>query len=465
MIRRQLNRVKFVLTIVVYAVPLFSFCIAAYIRFGNGLVHFSTSEAEPYPYFGLLLLTTVIWAVASEHYGLTSVELLFASGGKLRRVLLTACTTCVVVLATAFFYRDVTFSRVFIWISASGLILMSLILQTMLRGIWSNSARRHDGLINVLIVGADEFALRVSDDLLSGQLMPCRVAGYVRLPGQHTVVDGEKVYELEEVPQLALGHNIDDVVVALPPDRMGQLPTFTNKLECLCVPLRVVLELGEGISIRQRIFNLGGLVMLDLQSTPAESMVYLSLKRLFDLAFSLCVLTITAPLFVLIYLAVKITSRGPAFFVQERVGLNGKIFAMIKFRTMGLAPKGESDTRWTVPNDPRCTRIGKLLRRTGLDEIPQFLNVIKGDMSVVGPRPERPLLVEKFMHSIGNYNARHYLKVGITGWAQVNGWRGDTSIEKRVEYDLYYLRHWTLSFDFLIVILTLFRGFTDKNAY
>jgi lipopolysaccharide/colanic/teichoic acid biosynthesis glycosyltransferase len=138
---------------------------------------------------------------------------------------------------------------------------------------------------------------------------------------------------------------------------------------------------------------------------------------------------------------------------------------MYKFRTMAMAPRNESDVRWTVPGDPRCTRFGRLLRRTGLDELPQFLNVLKGDMSVVGPRPERPLLVQKFMHSIGDYNTRHHLKVGITGWAQVNGWRGDTSIEKRVEYDLYYLRHWTLSFDLLIVILTLFRGFNGKNAY
>jgi lipopolysaccharide/colanic/teichoic acid biosynthesis glycosyltransferase len=132
---------------------------------------------------------------------------------------------------------------------------------------------------------------------------------------------------------------------------------------------------------------------------------------------------------------------------------------------MSASSREQSDSRWTVKNDPRCTEIGRILRRTGLDELPQFVNVLMGDMSVVGPRPERPLLVRKFMQSVANYNRRHYLKVGITGWAQVNGWRGDTSIEKRIEYDLYYVRHWTLSFDLLIVVLTLLRGFTDKNAY
>jgi lipopolysaccharide/colanic/teichoic acid biosynthesis glycosyltransferase len=132
---------------------------------------------------------------------------------------------------------------------------------------------------------------------------------------------------------------------------------------------------------------------------------------------------------------------------------------------MSVSSQEQSDSRWTVKNDPRCTSIGRILRRTGLDELPQFVNVLMGDMSVVGPRPERPLLVRKFMQSVGNYNLRHYLKVGITGWAQVNGWRGDTSIEKRIEHDLYYVRNWTLSFDLLIVVLTLVRGFTDRNAY
>jgi len=207
------------------------------------------------------------------------------------------------------------------------------------------------------------------------------------------------------------------------------------------------------------------LLLLDLQESPAESILYVTLKRAFDLAFSFTVLLLTFPLLVLIAVAVRLSSPGPVIFVQDRVGLNGKLFPMFKFRTMTVSHRAESDSRWTVKGDPRCTPIGRILRRTGLDELPQFFNVLKGDMSVVGPRPERPVLVQKFMHSVGNYNSRHYLKVGITGWAQVNGWRGDTSIEKRVEYDLYYVRNWTLSFDLLIVLLTLVRGFTDKNAY
>jgi exopolysaccharide biosynthesis polyprenyl glycosylphosphotransferase len=189
------------------------------------------------------------------------------------------------------------------------------------------------------------------------------------------------------------------------------------------------------------------------------------LKRAFDIVFSLSVLILAAPVFGLIALAVRLNSPGPIFFIQERVGLNGQLFRMFKFRTMDVSTEADSDTRWTVKDDPRRTKIGSVLRKTGLDELPQFVNVLRGDMSVVGPRPERPILVQRFMQSVGNYNRRHYLKVGITGWAQVNGWRGDTSIEKRIEYDLYYVRHWTITFDLLIVALTLVRGFSNKNAY
>lgn len=318
---------------------------------------------------------------------------------------------------------------------------------------------------NTLIVGADEFACHVAQSLRSDRITPCSVHGYVRIPGQTVSVERAPVYELHEIDKLATEEVIDDVILAIPPGLLVQLSKIRKGLSSLCVPMRLVLDVGEPIESRQQLFSIGDLLMLDLQGTPAESEVYIILKRAFDLAFSVAVLIVAAPLFVLISLTVRLTSPGPVFFAQERVGLNGRLFRMFKFRTMAVTSQFDSDTRWTVKNDPRCTPFGRILRRTGLDELPQFLNVLKGDMSVVGPRPERPLLVQRFMQSVGNYNQRHFLKVGITGWAQVNGWRGDTSIDKRIEYDLYYVRHWTLSLDFLIVLLTFVRGFTDKNAY
>jgi exopolysaccharide biosynthesis polyprenyl glycosylphosphotransferase len=205
--------------------------------------------------------------------------------------------------------------------------------------------------------------------------------------------------------------------------------------------------------------------MLDVHIAPSETISYIVLKRCFDIAFSAVALAIMGIPMALIALAVKLTSPGPVFFSQERVGINGQVFRMLKFRTMKVAPASETDTRWTTEGDLRRTAIGSFLRKSSLDELPQFFNVFQGDMSVVGPRPERPHFVEKFNDEIDDYNARHHLKSGITGWAQVNGLRGDTDIAKRVELDIYYIQNWSFIFDLRIILMTIFSGFFAQNAY
>jgi exopolysaccharide biosynthesis polyprenyl glycosylphosphotransferase len=270
---------------------------------------------------------------------------------------------------------------------------------------------------------------------------------------------------MDQIPTFSNGNSINDVVIALPAARLSDVQRVAPALEKLCVPTRVVIDLGEGVGLRDRLIDLGGIHMLDLRPTLAETGPYLFQKRAFDVAFSLLILLLTLPIGSLIALAIKVSSRGPVFFIQERVGLNGRVFKMLKFRTMRVGSSEEGNTRWTSTNDPRRTAVGVFLRKTNLDELPQFLNVLKGDMSIVGPRPERAHFVERFLEEFDRYNFRHTFKVGITGWAQVNGWRGDTSIAKRVEYDLYYLRNWSLTFDLQIITMTLLRIFNSRNAY
>ncbi len=464
MIRGQLKRAQFFLTMAVFSVPLAAFIVAALLRFATRALPRYSTDAEPRPYFGLLLLTTVVWAIGAEYYGLTAIESHLQPQGKIRRILLAWLSTYVTVLSILFFYRDTSFSRVFIWLSSMNIVLLTLLISVVFREMWQRGHSAGTSSSMLLIVGADEFAARVANSLVASRMAPCGIAGHVVLPGQSCIIQDRAIFELGEIERLAIGNGFTDVILALPPDRLADLAGLREKLAPLCAPMRLVLDVGEGVQPGQNLFHLGNLVMLDLQSTPAESTVYVISKRAFDLVFSALVILLAAPVFVLIALAVRLSSPGPAIFVQERVGLNGKVFRMYKFRTMREAP-GEKYTQLTTKDDPRRTRVGKILRQTSLDELPQFFNVLKGDMSVVGPRPEGPILVQRFMQSVGNYNRRHFLKVGITGWAQVNGWRGDTSIEKRVEYDLYYMRHWTLRFDLLIVVLTLFRGFINRNAY
>ena len=205
---------------------------------------------------------------------------------------------------------------------------------------------------------------------------------------------------------------------------------------------------------------------MDVRPYPVGTVSYAIGKRIFDVVFCCFLLAILSPLFLLIILMIKLTSRVPAFFAQERVSLNGRRFAMLKFRTMYVRDSRESDTRHTQRGDCRITPIGRILRRTSLDELPQFINVVKGDMSLVGPRPELTFFVQKFRQEIPRYMTRHNIKCGITGWAQINGLRGsDSSIPQRIQYDLYYLRNWSMILDLKIIFFTVFNGLLNRNAY
>jgi Undecaprenyl-phosphate glucose phosphotransferase len=464
MIRSRLSYVRFKLKILTLLLPACSYFIAVKVRFGFNLF-FSRDEPAGLPsYWGIVLLTTIVWAIAAEESGLWNVEQLYAPGGKSRRLLEALAFTYAIVMALGFLYRQASYSRLVIGLSAITLFFLATAARILTRVLLELLRKNGRNEVKILIVGTDRVARRVATSLLHGEVLPCKVVGFVRLPDQEVAVEGP-VYEMDQIPNFSNGHSINDVVIALPAARLIDIQKVAPALEKLCVPTRVVIDLGEGVGIRDRLIDLGGIHMLDLQPTLAETGSYLFQKRAFDLVLSLIILLITSPIFLLIALAVKVSSRGPVFFSQERIGLNGRVFRMLKFRTMRVGSREEGDTRWTSDNDPRRTAVGIFLRKTNLDELPQFLNVLRGDMSIVGPRPERAYFVERFLAEIDRYNFRHTFKVGITGWAQVNGWRGDTSIAKRVEYDLYYLRNWSLTFDLQIITMTLLRIFNSKNAY
>ena len=208
-----------------------------------------------------------------------------------------------------------------------------------------------------------------------------------------------------------------------------------------------------------------GLPVINIRYVPLTNTLNWVAKRAVDIAGSLFGLIVASPVMLLTAVLVKCTSPGPIIFKQERVGLHNKPFQMYKFRTMELQKPSQEQKAWTVKDDPRVTKVGKILRKTSLDELPQFFNILVGEMSLVGPRPERPLFVEKFKEEIPRYMIKHQVRPGLTGWAQINGYRGDTSIRKRIEYDIFYIENWTMGLDIKIMFLTIFKGFINKNAY
>ena len=208
-----------------------------------------------------------------------------------------------------------------------------------------------------------------------------------------------------------------------------------------------------------------GLPVINIRYVPLSNTLNAIAKRVVDIIGSLFGIIVGSPLLLVIAILVKCTSKGPIIFKQERVGLHNKKFNMYKFRTMEQQKPSEEQKAWTVKDDPRVTRVGRVLRKTSLDELPQLFNILIGQMSLVGPRPERPLFVEKFKEDIPRYMVKHQVRPGLTGWAQINGYRGDTSIRKRIEYDIYYIENWTMGLDIKIMFLTIFKGFINKNAY
>ncbi|NQT96283.1 MAG: undecaprenyl-phosphate glucose phosphotransferase [Candidatus Marinimicrobia bacterium] len=273
------------------------------------------------------------------------------------------------------------------------------------------------------------------------------------------------VNNLDELPIFVVNNEIDQVWMALPLRADERLKsTIASIHELSSAEVRMVPDIYDFPLHNYSVSEVAGLPVLNLTDSPMFG-INRVVKTMVDILLSTLALIVLSPLLLLIAVGVKLSSLGPVLYRQERVSWNGKRFNMLKFRSMPVAAEDQTGPQWTKATDHRATWFGSLLRRTSLDELPQFFNVLKGDMSIVGPRPERPVFVEQFRSEVPDYMQKHLVKAGITGWAQVNGWRGDTDLKTRIEYDLYYIENWAVWFDLKIMFLTLFKGFISKNAY
>jgi Undecaprenyl-phosphate glucose phosphotransferase len=268
----------------------------------------------------------------------------------------------------------------------------------------------------------------------------------------------------EDIHKIFRETKIDIFFVALPIIEYERLAFLLEELQNYSSDIKVIPGVYEFLGLRGGVDELDDLPIVSLQSSPLYGWNSV-FKRIFDLLFGSLILILTSPFLLIISLLVKGTSKGPILYRQERMGMDDHLFPMLKFRTMQVEAEEETGPIWAKEDDPRRTKVGAFLRKTSLDELPQLFNVLKGEMSLVGPRPERPNFIEEFRNKIPLYMLRHKIKTGMTGWAQVNGWRGNTSLEKRLEHDLYYIQHWSIGLDLRILLLTLWKGFFSKSAY
>jgi exopolysaccharide biosynthesis polyprenyl glycosylphosphotransferase len=450
------------LRIFVFSLPLFAFGMSSYIRFGNAWLP-NVNSVVPQYYLILLLFTEFVWILAANYYKVSSVTNLFWEYTGIRATFLACFVTLLLQTALLVFVKQLVVSRIFMLLSNAVLFLCVVAARNFLRltsaaSSWPRKCQK------ILVVGTDQYARRSVVLLHRIPFFHCEIQAYLQLPGQSVLVEDAPVIDAVEPLHLE-GLNFDEVVVAIPANRYLQVSSVLDALQDLGKPIRAVLDLGPRLSVREKVFQVGRLQMMNLAISPVESFAYTVLKRTFDLVCAVLGVVILSPVFLAIAVLVKLNSPGPILFRQERIGRHEKRFTLLKFRTMHCSTPAESDTIWTTKNDPRCTALGAVLRKFSLDELPQLFNVIRGEMSLVGPRPERPHFVAKFRTDIQKYNLRHFCQVGITGWAQVNGLRGDTSISDRLQYDLYYAHNWSFALDLQIIARTVFTVLRDEHGY
>jgi Undecaprenyl-phosphate glucose phosphotransferase len=319
------------------------------------------------------------------------------------------------------------------------------------------------GRRKALLVGGGDVGRMILQKIRQSPRLGYEVAGFVNGVVGSMVLGVPILGQVEDLPRLIEEQHIDEVIIGLPEASHEELLSIVSLCERERVSIRVFPDVFQIMASEVSISDLGGLPLLTMHDV-AMSGWRLAVKRLMDVAVSAAALVLLSPLMLLTALLIKIDSRGPVFFVQERTGLDGKPFPMLKFRSMHQNAEAQGPG-WTTEHDPRRTRLGVIIRKLSVDELPQFINVLVGDMSLVGPRPEQPAWVEQFRNSIPRYMDRHREKAGVTGWAQVNGMRGDTSIVERTKYDLWYIENWSLRLDLKIIIRTVLQGLTGRGAY
>lgn len=370
-----------------------------------------------------------------------------------------------IVLGLTFFYRAFSYSRiVFVFIGFIAIVLI-FIGRILVLTYEKHLYRKGRELRNVLIVGtnhlAQDLALRITHQTGLGY----RLAGYISEADQRIEsVAANRLGTLDQLPAIAEEHRIETIIVCIAADEKDKLSALFSLMEGKSVQILLQPEVIGINSTRLRVEEVFNTYLIGVKDIPMTTWSRIA-KRVFDVLFSLVVVILFAPFAALIMLLVRIQSGSPVIYKQRRVGLEGEEFDLLKFRTMRVDAESDSGPTWTKREDPRVTSIGRILRRLSLDEIPQFINVLRGEMSVVGPRPERPEFVDQFRNYIPKYLERHRLKTGLTGWAQVNGLRGEVPISERTKYDLYYIENWSLQLDIRIIFKTLYSILFGKDAY
>jgi Undecaprenyl-phosphate glucose phosphotransferase len=436
---------------------------AYYLRFDSGWLPLFKDRPDVGLCWRNLPLVLLLAAVAYHLTGQYTIHRLRRIREEFVCVLKGTLLLTVLVMATGFFLHDPYDSR-------ATMLLFSLLVGAAVlaarRLTWAavRHLRSHGyNQTHCVIVGTGRVARNTARALRRAGWMGFKTLGFIEDQPTRWTSDLDILGTTAELPALIDKYRISHVFIALPMSRYQDVRRAFDTLSQSLVEVHLVADVPHLAGLSLTTSNVDGLPVIGLRESPHFGLNVV-VKRVMDVVLSLVALLLLSPLMVVIAVLVKLTSPGPIFYRQERCGLNGRVFPMLKFRSMRNDSEKDG-AGWTTPGDPRVTPLGAVLRKTSMDELPQLINVLLGDMSLVGPRPERPVYIGKFSKTIPSYMARHRVKAGITGWAQVHGWRGDTSLRKRLQFDLYYITHWTPLLDLRILWMTVLHGIFHRNAY
>jgi Undecaprenyl-phosphate glucose phosphotransferase len=441
--------------------------LAYLLRFESGFIEATKDIPTWGQHLPLLVIILLVCGVVFNMTGLYRTKRFSSLPNEIFDLIRAITISILIFVFLAYFFKEYRYSRLtilYFWLLG---ILFTGLSRTYARHLLKSFRKRGFNLRYALIIGEEDLGQKMLQALRSHPELGLKAIGFLSESREKVgqTIEGVKVIGTHEDLHHVLNQGgIDQVFIALPFRLHEKIKDILTSLKNELVNIKVVSDLYDFVILRGGVDELDGLPIINIQDTPLHGLGKIA-KRTLDMVLSGAGLLILSPLMGLIALLIKVTSPGPVFFRQERMGFDGEIFRMLKFRSMIEDAERETGSVWASPDDPRRTSIGGLLRKASLDELPQLFNVLKGEMSLVGPRPERPELIEKFRYNIPNYMLRHKIKAGMTGWAQVNGWRGNTSLERRIEHDLYYIENWSISFDLRILFMTLWRGLISKHAY
>ncbi len=462
-----MRRIAVLLAVSDVGATLAALAAAYFLRFRAEIVPVTKGIPDPASYYRLFPLMAVLWPIVYYFYGLYQVRRNRSRVEEGLSVFVATGLATLLLAGLATFYRGFSYSRLVLLFFFALDVLFVFAGRTAIRRYLEEAWRHGVGVRRVLVVGAGRLGRAVVDKFLEHPEAGLRAVGFVDDdPGKRaTSHRGLPVLgTTADVASIVDARGVDTVFLALPLDAHRTMLAVLQEVGRTVADVRVVPDLLQYITFRAGVEDLDGLPVVHLTQVPLTGWMSL-VKRVLDVAISAAALVVLAPVYAAIALAIRIADGSPVLYRQRRMGLDGRPFDILKFRSMVVGAEEESGPTWASAEDSRRTHLGSFLRRWSLDELPQLVNVLRGEMSLVGPRPERPEFVREFKEKFPQYMLRHRVRAGVTGWAQVHGWRGNTSLSKRIEYDLYYIENWSLALDIKILWMTLRHGLRHRNAY